>query len=194
MHINCLYFHRFTIMAAITAREPVKIVSRRGVDLARGYEAYCRANRSPNKGCIQSNPIPRLATRKGVREGDNERAVSKYEDHKANLLNFCAPHSRGTPSRLCSKLDPLSRLRPHCDQLFKTRPSLMTTGARATWYKWCLNFDFAAILPRFKQNKMMVKLRKIIALRRKQESRRIFIILLNYFCLATAGTLVFRSI
>lgn len=63
-----------------------------------GLGAYCSVNRSADKGCIESNPIPRLPSEKGSPRRDNERAVSKYEGHKANLPNFCSAHSRDTPS------------------------------------------------------------------------------------------------
>lgn len=63
-----------------------------------GLGAYCSVNRSADKGCIESNPIPRLASEKGSPRRDNEHAVSKYEGHKANLPNFCSAHSRDTPS------------------------------------------------------------------------------------------------
>lgn len=65
-----------------------------------GLGAYCSVNRSADKGCIESNPIPRLPSEKGSPRRDNERAVSKYEGHKANLPNFCSAHSHDTPSWL----------------------------------------------------------------------------------------------
>lgn len=93
------------------------------VGLVSGLRAYCLVNRFADKGCIQLNPIPRLASEKGSTRRDNERAVSKYEGHKANLPNFCGAHSRDTPSWLGRSLArPVVSATSHCDRLFKTRP------------------------------------------------------------------------